>query len=48
VLDRAQHLVEQIEDEAARVAKSALARTLEFAEDIWAEAQGARKDSSAH
>jgi hypothetical protein len=48
LLERAELLFERVEEEAAHVAKSALAHVLELAEDVWAEAQSVRKSSAKH
>ena len=45
-IERAEVLIKEMEEEIGRLARSALARVSEIAEDLWAEAQGARKNSS--
>jgi vacuolar-type H+-ATPase subunit H len=44
-LERAEDLVKRAEEDAPRIARSAFARAVEFAEDIWTEAQSARKET---
>ena len=40
----AEELVAQVEAEARRFARSLVARALEIAEDVWAEAKSARDE----
>jgi hypothetical protein len=46
-LERAEVLVKRIEEDAGRIARTALTRVVEVAEDIWAEAQSARRKNPA-
>jgi hypothetical protein len=41
-LERAELLVRRLEDDAERIARSVVARAVELAEDVWAEAQSVR------
>lgn len=41
-LERAEVLVARLEEDAVRLARSALARVVEVAEDVWAEARSVR------
>lgn len=47
VLEHAEELVAQVEADTRRLARSLLARALEIAEDVWAEAQSARDELRA-
>jgi hypothetical protein len=38
-LERAERIVERFEDDARRLVRSAVARAVEVAEDVWAEAR---------
>jgi hypothetical protein len=46
-VERAEVLVKRLEKDAGRIARLAVARAVEVAEDLWAEAQGARKKDPA-
>lgn len=46
-LGRAEVIAKRLEEEAERLARSTLARAVELAEDIWAEAQGERRKQRA-
>jgi len=45
-LSRAEQLVEQLEADAVRAARSLVARVVEIAEDVWAEAKSKRDEQA--
>jgi hypothetical protein len=46
-IQRAEELVDRVQDQAEQVGRLALARAMEFAQDVWAEAQSLRDSRNA-